>query len=92
MRGAMTVLAALALSACVSANTATDGPAAPNLQLAASVQHDLYLIGLSEIDARTLTTQQLSAIYLQLNDDEAAAFGPKRWSARQKVFTILERY
>ena len=92
MRGALAILSALTVSACISANAPAGGAATRNLQLAASVQHDLNLIGLSESDARTLTTQQLSAIYLQLGDGEAGAFGPKRWNARQRVLTILERY
>ncbi|MGB3408925.1 MAG: hypothetical protein WBA67_15695 [Jannaschia sp.] len=63
--------------------------AAPNAQLVASVQHDLDAFGYSQVDAGTLSTRQIAALYLHLGTRRPSITGLSRLRTRQRIDVIL---
>lgn len=79
-------LAALGLAAVLSL-TAAPVLAKPNAQLVRSVEHRLATIGMRDVDASQLTTQQVGALHLRLQGN--FTFGLNRIRAQQDVKVIL---
>ena len=86
MRAAAALLVAAALAAgCAPA------PAGTAPQVVGEVQRMLRETGFGEVDANTLSTSQVAAIYLQLQGRALEPAGLRGVEARQRVRAILAR-
>jgi hypothetical protein len=81
-------LLALGLSLGANAAGAQEAGLTRHTQLAASVQHDLNVLGFGEVDARSLSLRQLAALHTQI-DGRLAGLGPRWIDARGRVKAIL---